>query len=159
MQVEIKIRPVKSNDLPELKLIIDANCLFPSDMLDEMISEYFENDNSKDYWITYEEDKLVGLAYYAPERMAEGTWNLYLIAVHPDYQGQGRGASMVSYVEQMLAKNGERVLLVETSGLPSFESTQSFYRKCGFEQEAIIREFYQAGEDKLVFRKSLTDAK
>ncbi|MEM9508310.1 MAG: GNAT family N-acetyltransferase, partial [Cyanobacteria bacterium P01_E01_bin.35] len=34
-----------------------------------------------------------------------------------------------------------------------------FYRKCGYEQEAQIREFYQAGEDKIIFRKSLTDLK
>lgn len=59
----------------------------------------------------------------------------------------------------MLAARGERVLLVETSGLASFERTRAFYRKCGYDEEARIREFYQAGEDKIVFRKSLTDTK
>ncbi len=66
---------------------------------------------------------------------------------------------MLCHIEQKLAARGERILLVETSGLESFEGTREFYRKCGYEKEAQIREFYQAGEDKIVFRKSLTDIK
>ena len=126
-------------------------------MLDDMISDYFANKDSQDFWFTYQEKEPISIAYCAPERMTEGTWNLYLIAVHPDYQRKGIGTSMVRYIEQILAERGERVLLVETSSLDSFERTRTFYYKCGYEKEAQIREFYQAGEDKLIFRKSLTD--
>ena len=62
---------------------------------------------------------------------------------------------MLKYVERALMSRGQRVLLVETSGLPSFERTREFYRKNGYDQEARIREFYNAGEDKIVFRKAL----
>ena len=62
---------------------------------------------------------------------------------------------MLHYIEQMLAVRGERLLLVETSGLASFERSRQFYRQCGFKEEARIREFYQASEDKIVFRKLL----
>ena len=150
------IRSVKPEDLPALKIVIDANKLFPSDMLDEMILDYFSNE-SNDYWLTYDDGKPVAIAYCAPEKLTEGTWNLYLIAVHPDYQGARLGTSMLQHLEQRLADRGERVLLVETSGKTSFERTREFYRKCGYEQEARIREFYQAGEDKIVFRKLLTN--
>ncbi|MEM8672399.1 MAG: GNAT family N-acetyltransferase [Cyanobacteria bacterium P01_G01_bin.67] len=153
------IRPIKPDDLPALKTVIDANELFPSDLLDEMISDYFSNEDSHDYWFTYDEDQPIAIAYCAPEKMTEGTWNLYLIAVHPDYQGSGRGTSMLHHIEQRLSSRGERILLVETSGLDSFNRTRAFYSKCGYEQEAQIREFYQAGEDKIIFRKSLTDLK
>jgi RimJ/RimL family protein N-acetyltransferase len=47
------------------------------------------------------------------------------------------------------------MLLVETSGLPDFERTRAFYLKCGYEEEAHIRDFYATGEDKVVFRKVL----
>ena len=157
MPIDPNIRPVTPNDMPALKAVIDANDLFPSDMLDDMMSDYFANHDSRDFWLTYEDEKPVAIVYCAPERMTEGTWNLYLIAVHPDYQGKGYGSSLLRYIEQMLAARGERILLVETSSLASFEGTREFYRKCGYEQEARIREFYQAGEDKIVFRKSLID--
>ena len=155
MQTNPGIRSVKLGDLPALKAVIDANQLFPSNMLDEMTSDYFNNENSNDYWFTYDNDKPVAIGYCAPEKMTEGTWNLYLIAVHPDYQGLGYGTSMLNYIEQELAERGERILLVETSGLESFERTRKFYQKCGYTQEAQIREFYQAGEDKIIFRKLL----
>jgi ribosomal protein S18 acetylase RimI-like enzyme len=157
METDTNIRAVTPDDLPALKIVIEANDLFPPDMLDDMISGYFNSESSSDYWFTYEDSKPVAIAYCAPERMTEGTWNLYLIAVHPDCQRQGLGTSMLHYIEQILTARGERLLLVETSSLEAFKGTQKFYRQCGYEEEARIRDFYQGGEDKIVFRKSLTD--
>ena len=152
-----KIRSIVPGDIPALKQVIDRNELFPSQMLDGMVSDYFDNPNTSDLWFTYEEEKPVAIAYVAPEKMTEGTWNLYLIAVAPDLQGKGIGRSIVQYIENTLRAKGERILLVETSGLDEFKRTRIFYDKCGYEQEARIRDFYQAGEDKIVFRKSLLD--
>lgn len=45
------------------------------------------------------------------------------------------------------------MLLVET--LASFDRTRAFYSKCGYEEEARIRDFYAAGDDKVVFCKVL----
>ena len=156
MQQDSCIRPIKVDDLSALKEVIDANDLFPSAMLDEMTADYFNNQDSQDYWFTYDDRQPVAIAYCAPEKMTEGTWNLYLIAVHPDCQRSGIGASMLNHIERRLGNLGERILLVETSSLESFAGTREFYRQCGYHQEAQIREFYQAGEDKIVFRKLLT---
>lgn len=149
------IRPVVPNDLPALKALIDATELFPSDLLDAMVAPFFNDETSDEYWVTDDDDGPQAFAYYVPERMTEGTWNLLLIAVHPKQQGQGRGAVLMQYIEQSLAARGERLLLVETSGLPSFGRTRVFYHKCGYDEEARIRDFYQVGEDKIVFRKVL----
>lgn len=157
MKTDANIRAVTPNDLPDLKTVIEANKLFPSDLLDDMILDYFHNENDSEFWFTYEDSKPVAIAYCAPERMTEGTWNLYLIAVHPDYQKQGIGTFMMHYIEQLLTARGERILLVETSSLQTFEGTREFYRQCGYNEEARIREFYQMGEDKIAFRKSLTE--
>jgi ribosomal protein S18 acetylase RimI-like enzyme len=94
----------------------------------------------------------VAVAYAALERMTSGTWNLYLIAVHPAYQRWGIGAALIHDVEGVLAARGARVLLVETSGPPAFARSRAFYRANGYEEEARIRDFYAAGEDKVVFR-------
>lgn len=150
------IRKVHKGDIPTLKTVIDSSELFPSALLDEMISDYFSNEASTDIWVTYEQDNVpVAIAYCAPERMTEGTYNLYLIAAHKDYQGKGIGAEMMEYIEQLLREQGQRILLVETSGLPEFERTRAFYDKCNYTREAVIRDFYQAGEDKVVFWKQL----
>ncbi len=49
-----------------------------------------------------------------------------------------------------------RLLLVETSGVAGFAGQRRFYRKLGFRREARIRDYYQAGDDKVVFAKSLS---
>lgn len=152
------IRPTVAADLPALKQVIDSIELFPSEMLDDMIAAYLANPESGEFWLTDDDETNggpVGVAYCAPERMTEGTWNLLLIAQHPARQGQGRGTAILKHVEHLLASRGERVLLVETSGLPTFGRARTFYLKNGYDQEARIREFYNVGEDKIVFRKAL----
>ena len=51
--------------------------------------------------------------------------------------------------------NCRRTLLVETSGTDKFFRTRSFYEQIGYETEACIRDYYDAGDDKIVFRKAL----
>ena len=80
IQPNNKIRLVNRNDLDALKKVIDSNELFPSELLDEMIQPYFREGNDTEFWITYEENNTpIAVAYYAPERMTVGTYNLYLI--------------------------------------------------------------------------------
>jgi len=151
-----KIRPIHTGDLERLKEIIDLNELFPSELLEEMIQPYFEESSKEEFWVTYEVNGVpVAVAYYAPERMTSGTYNLHLIAIHPDFQGKGIGQDMLNFVENHLRDRGERILLIETSGLPEFEKTRDFYKKNNYHQEAVVREFYAQGEDKIIFWKSL----
>ena len=149
------IRAVRASDIDSLKAVIEAAGLFPPDLLDGMIAGHLAGTAPEEIWLTLEEDGPVAIAYCAPERMTAGTWNLLLIAVHPARQGHGLGAALMRHLEAGLAGRGERLLLVETSGLPEFARTRAFYLKNGYGQEACIRDFYQAGEDKIVFRKVL----
>jgi ribosomal protein S18 acetylase RimI-like enzyme len=153
------IRLTSQDDTTALIAVAEASGLFDpnqTDSLAQMLDKHFsDKDETQDIWLTDYDNEPVGIAYIAPERMTEGTWNLYLIAVHPDRQKQGRGKALLSYVEQMLMERGERILLVETAGTDDFEYVREFYRKNGYEQEARIREFYTAGIDKIVFRKAL----
>lgn len=150
------VRPLIAADLPALRAVIDANELFPGEMLDDMADAHLSG-SGNELWFTADEDGPIGLAYCAPERMTDGTWNLLLIAVRPDRHGLGVGSALMSRVEEELAQQGMRVLLVETSGLPAFANTRGFYSARGYHQEACIRDFYQAGEDKIVFWRALGD--
>jgi ribosomal protein S18 acetylase RimI-like enzyme len=153
------IRLTTPDDTTALIALAAASGLFDpnqTDDLAQMLDKHFsDKDETQDIWLTDYDNEPVGIAYIAPERMTEGTWNLYLIAVHPDRQKQGRGKALLSYVEQMLMERGERIVLVETAGTDDFEYVREFYRQNGYEEEARIREFYAAGVDKIVFRKAL----
>ena len=153
------IRPTTSADVDALIGIVVATGLIAADetgTLEEMLEIHFAGHaDSGSSWLTDDEGGPVGVSYSAPERLTSGTWNLLMIAVRPDYQGKGHGAALLRYVEQQLTAQGERMLLVETSGTEGFERTREFYRKAGYEEEARIRDYYDAGDDKIVFRKVL----
>lgn len=153
------IRLTTPDDINALLALAEVTGLFESNQIEElaqMLNQHFSGETgSQDIWLTDYDNKPVGVAYVAPERMTDGTWNLYLIAIHPNQQKQGRGAVLLQYVEQMLAKRGQRILLVETSGAEDFKYVRAFYRNSGYEEEAKIRDFYTVGVDKVVFRKLL----
>jgi ribosomal protein S18 acetylase RimI-like enzyme len=153
------IRPTVPEDMEAILSLAVSSGLFPLNATDEVagvLTASLRGDLGPDHmWITDDDGGPVGVAYFAPERMADGTWNLYMIAVRPDCQRQGRGLALIRHIEGALSARGARLLLVETSGLASFERTRGFYRKCGYGEEARIRDFYKAGEDKVVFRKAL----
>ncbi|MCP2731422.1 GNAT family N-acetyltransferase [Limnofasciculus baicalensis] len=154
------IRLTTPDDTTALIALAEATGLFEPNQTEDLaqiLDQYFRGETeNQDLWFTDDENGPVGVAYVAPERMTDRTWNLYLIAVHPERQRQGRGKALLRYVEQILAERGERILLVETSGVENFEYVRAFYRQSGYEEEARIREFYKAGDDKIVFRKALS---
>ncbi|MDM9384726.1 GNAT family N-acetyltransferase [Chlorogloeopsis sp. ULAP01] len=146
------IRPTTPDDSVALIALAVAAGMFPAnetEALGKVLADYFGgNLDDGHVWITDEEEgEPCGVAYYAPALMADRTWYLYMIAVHPDCQRQGRGAALLRYVENALLSSGQRLLLVETSGLPSYDRARAFYAKCGYEEEARIRDFYTAGDD------------
>jgi ribosomal protein S18 acetylase RimI-like enzyme len=150
------IRSMTPEDMGAIAALIDATGMFPSHLLAEMVSPFFSGSSGDEQWVVVDEFGPIAVAYWSPERMTQGTWNLLLIAVHPGRQGHSVGAELLDHVEQELAASGQRILLVETSGLPEFEGTRAFYRRRGYDEEARIRDYYDAGEDKIVFRKALT---
>jgi ribosomal protein S18 acetylase RimI-like enzyme len=154
------IRPITPEDTEALLALADSTELFAPGQLGELrqllTDSFSQTGDTCPFWLTDEDDGLVGLAYCEPERLTSGTWNLQLIGIHPKYQRQGRGANLLLFVEQTLAARGTRLLLVETAGTPDFEPVRAFYRKNGYDEEACIREFYAEGVDKIVFRKALS---
>ena len=155
----LAIRTATLRDLPALKRVIDATGLFPSELLDDLFPADTDADEQDAFWLTGDDsdDHPVAVVYCAPEQMTSGTWNLLLIAVHPDQQGKGFGRQLMAYIEQRLHAMHVRVLLVETSGKPDFARTRAFYEQIGYEREARIRDYYDAGDDKIVFRKALQE--
>jgi ribosomal protein S18 acetylase RimI-like enzyme len=151
------IRMTTPDDTEALLAVACASGMFEPHQVEElsgMLVQYFSTGpTGHELWITDDDGGPVGVAYTAPERMTDGTWNLYMIAIHPERQRQGRGKALLEYVEYLLTERGQRLLLVETSGTEDFDYVRTFYRNSGYSEEARIRDFYAAGVDKIIFRK------
>lgn len=149
-------RYVVPEDMNGLKEVLDSSELFPSEYLDDMISDYFTNPGTTDIWFIHTIDgESIGMGYCAPEKLTDGTYNLYAIAVRKEFQGKGIGQKMIKFLEQILIDRQNRILIIETSSDDQYKSTQQFYKKLGYRHEATIRDFWKDGEDKIVFWKKL----
>ena len=149
------IRLATQADVSAVRAISDETGL--SDPDDGAMLEPFDDDHT---WIVLEDDSgvVVGAAYFGPESHSDRVWNLYFLAVTPEHQGGGTGSALVAFVEENLRQRGTTVanlLLIETSGVDSFEPTRAFYRNLGYVEEARVREYYGPGDDKVVYWKQL----
>ena len=90
-----------------------------------------------------------------PEQLADGAWNMLAIGVRTEVQGTGAGGALCAHLEAELRERSARILLADTSGTEAFAATRRFYGKHGYEEEARIRDFWDAGDDKITFRKAL----
>jgi len=153
----MKIRSTKHDDIAALQDVLNGTELFPSEMLPDMVRGFLSDDESSDIWLTCEENGApVGFCYAVPEALTDGAWNMLAIAVLPTKQGAGCGGAITKHLEAELKERGQRILIADTSGADDFAQTRAFYRKNGYTEEARIRDFWAAGDDKIVFWKSLS---
>lgn len=151
-----KIREVIHSDLDSLKIVLDSCGLFPSEYLDVMISDYFHNLDTNEIWFTYvENNSPISIGYCIPEKLTSGTYNLLAIGVSENHQRKGVAVEMMNFIEQKLKTIGARVLIVETSSDDGQIGARNLYQKLGYNQEAVIRDFWNEGEDKIVYWKKL----
>jgi ribosomal protein S18 acetylase RimI-like enzyme len=161
------IRPTVLADTPRILELTAGTGLFrPGDVdaLREILDAYHTEDTVDDAGghhcsATYELDgRVVGYVYFADSAaLSDRTWYLWWIAVDKTVQGKGVGRELLQYAETDARRRGARLMLIETSGVPEYELTRRFYLKNGYDQEAVIRDYYRDGDDLVVFRKRLGD--
>ncbi len=125
----------------------------------ELIDIYLNDTKQEDYYVVVAADpakKVRGYACWGPVPLTKGTFDLYWIASHPDVQGQGYGRELMKYVEQKVRESNGRLLVLETSAKESYEKTVRFYRRLEYEEASLIRDFYDVGDDKVIFVKRLS---
>jgi len=152
------IRPsVPAETSALVQLAEGTNVFKPHELvaLKEVLDDYYAvNHQHGHHCVTYEKDgQPIGFAYYAPAAMTDRTWYLYWIAVNKDIHARGVGSALLKRAEEDVKKAGGRLLLIETSSLPHYALTRKFYLKHGYEQHAVLRDYYSDGDDMVIFRK------
>lgn len=159
------IRNAQTKDLPGLRKVAECTQMFLGDELESFMSSMathlsaVERGEDTPFTLTVavegeeEASPIVGAAYFTPEVMAQGVMNLLFIGVLPDGRRKGVGQALLEHFEEAVRSSGARLAIIETASESMFAPAWSLYKKVGYDEEARVRDFYDDGLDKLVFRK------
>src|SRR5436305_791825 len=123
------IRPTIPADTPILLAITTATGLFSDadvEALDSVLMEYHEyNMDLGHRSVTYEHNgQIIGFAYCAPAALTDRAWILWWIVVGKQTQARGIGGELLRHVEQVVRAEHGRLMVVETSSIPTYELTR-----------------------------------
>jgi ribosomal protein S18 acetylase RimI-like enzyme len=126
--------------------------------VDELWDEYILKGTQASgyYFIVFkEEGKVLGFACFGPHPLTESTYDLYWIVTDKHAKGHGVGKALMERSEKKVASLGGTLLIAETSGKELYKPTRAFYKKRGYLNEAVIKDFYAPGDDLVMYTKKL----
>jgi ribosomal protein S18 acetylase RimI-like enzyme len=155
------IRPLARSDKAVVMELIDATGFFRADescVAEELIDVYLNHPDQKDYMVEVienDEHEVAGYLTWGPTAMAVGTYDLYWMAVSPRHQGRGYGRTLVEWLEAKVAELQGRLIIIETSSTPKYEPTRRFYLGLDYREVARIPDYYQPGDDRVIYSKHI----
>jgi GNAT superfamily N-acetyltransferase len=91
-------------------------------------------------WVAIDTDSTVGFVavkLHSEDSMGE----IYMIAVDPDFQGQGIGTKLIEFALNWMKEAGMSIAMVETGDDPGHETARRTYEKAGFGLFPVARYF------------------
>lgn len=159
MTPPFRIRPVLRRDRPSLAAILKAQKHFrPAEVQIalELIDLALDQPAQGDYLLRCAEGdggEILGYVCYGKAPLTDAVYDLYWIVVHPDSWSRGPGSALLLRAEEEIKSTGARLLLIETSSLPTYARARAFYLKHGYRELARVPDFYAPGDHKLILGK------
>lgn len=139
------IRPMRWWDIPRVHGI-EATC-FPTDCwsIDQFWRELAAD--TRDYFVADDDGNVVG---YAGISTIAPDSDLQTLAVHPETQGSGIGASLLNATLQRARDRGATSMILEVRA--DNQAARGLYERAGFESIAMRTRYYPDGSDALIMR-------
>jgi ribosomal protein S18 acetylase RimI-like enzyme len=170
----VKLGALQRGHRNRIREILDATSVFRADEVDvalELFDETFAAGPARapydpgDGVANYEfvgsfsrDGQLVGYVCYGATPGTDRVYDLYWIAVHPQFQGEGGGSQLLDEVERRLRQREARLLVVETSSRAEYGATRHFYETRGYQSAAILADYYAPGDDRVIYTKRFAEA-
>ncbi|HBE01279.1 MAG TPA: N-acetyltransferase [Spirochaetia bacterium] len=124
------------------------------DVAGELLDDCLKKGEKKSgfYFLFAEQNSSVcAFSCYGPTPCTSGSYDLYWIAVHGDKRGKGIGKLLFNETCKKIKQAGGRKIFIETASREQYKPTRNFYITCGCTEEARIADFYDLGDDKVIF--------
>jgi D-alanine-D-alanine ligase len=161
MTVDITYRTdARHSDRDDIRQLVDAAGIFSETEIDiavELIEERLSKGLQSGYHFLFGEltDRIIGYTCFGPIPGAAKRYDLYWIVVHHDFRRAGIGKSLMVKTEEAIEKQGGERIYIDTSSRDQYRTTRLFYRLCGYQEEAVLKDFYGSEDDKVIYVKAI----
>jgi len=155
----LRFEPIPG-DVENVREIINSSGFFLDHEIPvalELVEEAIEKGLESGYFFVFamDGDRTISYACYGDIACTKNSYDLYWIATHQDYRGKGVGSLILKETEKRVKSMGGRVIYIETSSKPLYVPTQSFYEKHGYFKEAVLKDYYDVNDSKIVYSKHI----
>jgi D-alanine-D-alanine ligase len=158
---ELTLRAMEPDEVDKLVALTEATGFFHQEevcVAREVLTEAVSKGEDSGYIVCVagERGDALGYVCFGPTPLTRGTWDIYWLAVHPEYQRRGIGKSLIRQAEAEIRRNQGRLAVVETSSQDLYLPTRQFYINLGYQEVCCVPDFYDIGDDKIVYTKLIT---
>jgi GNAT superfamily N-acetyltransferase len=148
----------EERDIKRIREIVESTGFFydfETEIAVELIEDRLENGESTGYHFVFAEVDGVTAAYacFGHIEMTRSCFDLYWIVTHHEFRGKGIGKKLLDEMYSQARKFGCTIIIAETSGREHYAPTRAFYDSAGYTLEATIKDYYDKGDDKLIYIK------
>jgi len=151
---------VRNDDLALVRAMVESTGVFSPvevDVAVELAEDRLKRGDRSDYAFVFAEidGRTVGYTCYGPICLTVSSYDLYWIVVDKSLHGRKIGRQLLDKTEELIFAAGGRQVYAETSGRPLYAPTRAFYIRCDYTEDAVLKNFYAPGDDKVIFGKVL----
>lgn len=144
-----------------VRRVTEASGVFHDDEVD--IAEELARENLRlgadrsgyHYLLAEVEGEIAAYTCYGPTPCTRSGYDLYWIAVDSRFKGLGLGLRLMTLTEERIYATGGRKVYAETSSRDPYIPARHFYVKCRYREEAVLQDFYDSGDHKVIYVKDL----
>ena len=150
---------LRQDDVEKIKEMLRSTDVFTAVEIDIAVELMEDTLSGKEscyqFILARDHDKLLGYTCFGEIPLTNKRFDLYWIAVNKAYHNQGIGRQVLDKTEEAIKTSAGKIVYIETSGTVEYLNTQNFYFKQGYKLVARFSDFYEDGNDKLIYEKRL----
>ncbi|MBS4773459.1 MAG: GNAT family N-acetyltransferase [Proteobacteria bacterium] len=108
-------------------------------------------DDDYQFMLLENNGKVIGYACFGKIPTTEANYEIYWLSVDNSCRGRGWGRLLLNKVVETIGFCGGRKIFIKTEGSRQYLPTRRFYYSCGFEEEAVLKEYYADNDDCCIF--------
>ncbi len=142
-----------NNILCDTEFFSESEIELAISLLQEKLEDILES--SYEFVFIEKDNTLIGYSCYGFIQGTRCSYDLYWIAVDPIFEREGYGTQLLKKTESLIRSKRGKNIYIETSSTSLYEPTRLFYEKNGYKKEALIKDYYDFNDDKIIYSKKI----